>query len=134
MKQISIFIENKQGKLAAVAALLAKNGINLQALSIADTTDYGILRIVASDTEKAVAILADNGYLAKVTDVLAVKTEDKVGSLSRILNALNAADISVEYAYAFTSSEPGVAVTVFRVDDNEKAVAALVKAGIGVAV
>ena len=130
MKQISIFIENKQGKLAKVAALLAENGINLQALSIADTTDYGILRIIASDTEKAVGILSDNGYLAKVTDVLAVKTEDKVGSLSRILNALSAADISVEYAYAFTSAEPDVAVTVFRVDDNDKAVAALVKAGV----
>lgn len=133
MKQISIYIENKKGKLAEVSNLLADNGINLQALSIADTTDFGILRVVADDTAKAYALLSDNGYLAKITDVIAVKIEDKPGSLAKIISALSGAEISVEYTYAFTSTEPGVAVMVFRVDDNEKAVTALVKAGIGVA-
>ena len=132
MKQISIYIENKKGKLAEVSTLLANSGINLQALSIADTADFGILRVVADDTDKAIALLADNGYLAKVTDVIAVKIEDKPGSLAKIISALSYADISVEYTYAFTSTEPGIAVMVFRVDDNNKAVSALVKAGIGV--
>ena len=132
MKQISIYIENKKGKLAEVSSLLAKQSINLQALSIADTADFGILRVVADDTDKAIALLTDNGYLAKVTDVIAVKIEDKPGSLAKIISALSNADISVEYTYAFTSTEPGIAVMVFRVDDNDKAVSALVKAGIGV--
>ena len=134
MKQISIFIENVKGKLAAVTNLLAENNVDLRALSIADSTDYGILRIVADDAEKAKKVLDENSYLAKVTDVLAVKTEDKPGSLAKIITALASADISVEYAYAFTSSEPGIALMVFRVDNNDKAVKALVKAGIGVAI
>ena len=134
MKQISIFIENVKGKLAAVTNLLAENNVDLRALAIADSTDYGILRIVADDAEKAKKVLDENSYLAKVTDVLAVKTEDKPGSLAKIITALASADISVEYAYAFTSSEPGIALMVFRVDNNEKAVKALVKAGIGVAI
>ena len=133
MKQISIYIENKKGKLAEVSTLLGANGINLQALSIADTADFGILRVVADDTDKAYKLLCDNGYLAKVTDVIAVKIEDKPGSLAKIINALSDADIFVEYTYAFTSTEPGIAVMAFRVDDNQKAVSALVKAGIGVA-
>ena len=108
MKQISIFIENVKGKLAAVTNLLAENNVDLRALSIADSTDYGILRIVADDAEKAKKVLDENSYLAKVTDVLAVKTEDKPGSLAKIITALASADISVEYAYAFTSSEPGI--------------------------
>ena len=129
MKQISVFIENEKGKLAAVAKLLADKKVNLKALSIADSVDYGILRIVTDDVDVALKTLADNGYLAKVTDVLAVKTEDKEGSLAKIMVALGS-DIDVEYAYAFTSSEPGVALLVFRVDDNEKAINALKTAGI----
>lgn len=132
MKQISVFIENEKGKLAEVSGLLAEKGINLQALSIADTTDYGILRVVTDRTEDAINALTEAGFLAKVTDVLAVKIKDKPGSLAKIINALASDGIAVEYTYAFTSTEPGVAVMVFRVDDNNKAVSALVKAGIGV--
>lgn len=129
MKQISVFIENENGKLAAVTQLLAENKVNLKALSIADSVDYGILRIVTDNVDVAVKALSENGYLAKVTEVLAVKTEDKEGSLARIMAALGG-DIDVEYAYAFTSSEPGVALMVFRVGDNEKAIKALNAAGI----
>ena len=129
MKQISVFIENENGKLAAVTQLLAENKVNLKALSIADSVDYGILRIVTDNVDVAVKALSENGYLAKVTEVLAVKTEDKEGSLARIMAALGG-DIDVEYAYAFTSSEPGVALMVFRVGDNEKAIKALNAVGI----
>lgn len=130
MKQISVFIENEKGKLAQVASLLAKRKINLQALSVADTTDYGILRLVTDRTEDALDALTEGGYLAKVTDVLSVKIEDKPGSLSKIISALSSGDVSVEYTYAFTSTNPGEAVMVFRVDDNEKAASVLKNAGI----
>ena len=130
MKQISVFIENEKGKLAQVASLLAKRKINLHALSVADTTDYGILRLVTDRTEDALDALTEGGYLAKVTDVLSVKIEDKPGSLSKIISALSSGDVSVEYTYAFTSTNPGEAVMVFRVDDNEKAASVLKKAGI----
>lgn len=129
MKQISIFIENKAGKLAAVTQLLADNNVNLKALSIADSVEYGILRVVTDQVEVAVNALREQGYLVKVTEVLVVKIEDKVGSLSQIMSALGG-EIDVEYAYAFTSSQPDVALLVFRVRDNEKAISVLQAAGI----
>lgn len=129
MKQISIFIENKAGKLAAVTQLLADNNVNLKALSIADSVEYGILRVVTDQVEVAVNALREQGYLVKVTEVLVVKIEDKVGSLSQIMAALGG-EIDVEYAYAFTSSQPDVALLVFRVRDNEKAISVLQAAGI----
>lgn len=129
MKQISVFIENEKGKLAAVTELLASRNVNLKALCIADSVEYGILRLATDEVDVAVRTLTDNGYLVKVTEVLVVKTEDKAGSLAKIMSALGG-DIDVEYAYAFTSSEEGKAMMVFRVDDNEKAMAALRAAGI----
>lgn len=134
MKQISIFIENEKGKLAAVTSLLAKNGIDLRALSIADTADYGILRIIADDVEKAKNLLSESGYLTRINDVIGVKIEDKVGSLSRIITALSIADIAVEYTYAFTSPTEGQAFMVFRVNDNARAISALAAAGITAAI
>jgi len=129
MKQVSVFIENRAGKLAAVTELLAENKVNLKALSIGDSVEYGILRIVTDELDVAVKVLSENGYLAKVTDVLVVKTEDKVGSLAKIMAAFGD-KIDVAYAYAFASSEPGVALMVFRVGDNEKAIEVLRAAGI----
>ena len=129
MKQISVLIENEKGKLAAVTRLLADNAVNMQALSIADSVEYGILRIVTDQVDVAVEALTESGYLVKVTDVLVVKTEDKVGSLANIMAALGDT-IDVEYAYAFTTTEPDVAMLVFRVDDNEQAIAVLRAAGI----
>lgn len=130
MKQISIFIENKKGKLACVTSLLSEHGFNLRALSIADTAEYGILRIVADEPEQAEKLLTENGYLTKINEVIGVKIEDKAGSLNRIVTALSDADVSVEYTYAFTSVEPGYAIMVLRVNDNAHALAALEKAGI----
>ena len=130
MKQISIFIENEIGKLAKVTDLLAKNGVNLKALSIADTLDYGILRIITDDTQKAHELLTENGYLARINEVIEVQIEDKPGALAKIINALSKENVSVEYTYAFTSVEIGKAFMVFRVNDNAKACLALNNAGI----
>ena len=128
MKQISVFIENKAGKLAAVTELLAANDVNLKALSIADSVEYGILRIVTDQLDVAVKVLGEAGYLVKVTDVLVVRTKDKVGSLAKIVAALGGIDVA--YAYAFTTTEPGVALLAFRVGDNRKAIETLRAAGI----
>ena len=130
MKQISVFIENAKGKLASVTNLLAQNNIDLRALSIADTTDYGILRIIVEDPISTNNLLLENGYLTKINDVVGVKIQDKPGNFAKIINVLTDNNIDVEYTYAFTSNTQGQAYIVFRVNDNEHALSALSKAGI----
>ncbi len=106
IKQISVFIENKPGRLAEVTGLLSEAGINIHALSIADTTDFGILRMIVSECDKAKKVLKDNGLTVRMTDVVAVAVNDSVGSLHDILVQLEKADIAIEYMYAFTSRSP----------------------------
>jgi len=129
MKQISIFIENKDGELAEVAALFAKNDINLRALSLADTQDFGILRVIVEDPDKAVRILKDASYAYSITDVVAVAFHDKAGALSEVLNACLGRGISVEYAYAFLSKKPDTACMIFRTSDHDKTVEAIESIG-----
>ena len=132
VKQISIFIENKKGSLAEVTEFIAKNNINLKALSIADTQDFGILRIITDDPDGARQMLKNEGYTVTATSVLAVALTDAPGSMAAILDVLSKADVSVEYTYAFMSSLSGKAYMIFRVDNNDKASKALVDAGISV--
>lgn len=120
VKQISVFVENKPGKLAAVTRTIADFGINLRAMSIADTQDFGILRIITEHPESDAQLLAKAGYLTKLNNVLAVEMPDKPGALADILDALAAAGVGVEYTYAFISSIPGKAYMIFRVDDVNK--------------
>lgn len=129
VKQISVFIENKKGKLAQATRFIAEQNINLRALSIADTQDFGILRIICDDPKAAQAALQDGGYITTMTDVLAAAISDIPGSLASILEVLSQANVVVEYTYAFNSSKAG-AYMIFRVDDNQVAAAALVGAGI----
>jgi len=129
VKQISVFIENKKGELAEVTRYIADHNINIKALSIADTQDFGILRIICEDSEKVTKVLQEGNYLVTVTDVLAAAIADEPGSMASILEVLYAAHIMVEYTYAFVSAKSG-AYMIFRVDDNEKAIAALTQAGI----
>lgn len=133
IKQISIFVENRTGLLSEVTTLLADNNINLRALSIADTSEFGILRVIVEDVEAAAQILRDSGYTYTVTDVLAVVMKDRAGGLAEILKVLAAAGIALEYAYAFLLQKPGEAYLVIRVPDNEAAQKALGDAGISVA-
>ena len=132
VKQISIFIENKKGSLAEVTEFIAKSNINLKALSIADTQDFGILRIITDNPDAARDILKNEGYTVTATSVLAVALSDSPGSMAAILGVLSKADISVEYTYAFMSNVEGKAYMIFRVDNNDKASKALVDAGISV--
>ena len=129
VKQISVFIENKKGKLAEVTRYIADYKVNLRALSIADTQDFGILRIICEDPEKANEALKEGGYITTITDVLATAISDEPGSLAAILEVLSEAGVVVEYTYAFLSAVKG-AYMIFRVDDNQAAAAALAGAGI----
>ena len=129
VKQISVFIENKKGKLAEVTKYMASNNINLRALSIADTQDFGILRIICENPIKAADALREGGYITTTTDVLAAAISDEPGSLAQILEVLSESDVIVEYTYAFLSANKG-AYMIFRVDDNQAAAAALAGAGI----
>lgn len=121
IKQISIMIENKAGKLAEATKILAERGINLRALSIADTRDFGILRIIVDDPEQANELLAKAGFLTKVTDVFSVAVPDHPGGMDEIVRKLASSGVGIEYAYAFPSSDPKTAYMIFRVDNNEKA-------------
>ena len=133
VKQISVFVENKTGKLAEVTRYIADNNINMKALSVADTHDFGILRIICEEHDTAVKVLKEGGYVVAETEVLAVEIPDTPGSLANILEVLVKADIAVEYTYAFLSVKNlGHAYMIFRVDNNETAKTALVSEGFNV--
>ena len=134
VKQISVFIENKTGKLAEVTKYIADNNINMKALSVADTHDFGILRIICENHDDAVNALKNGGYVVTETEVLAVEISDKPGSLAKILEVLADSSVAVEYTYAFLSvKNAGHAYMIFRVDDNMVAAAALNAEGFKVA-
>ena len=129
LKQLSIFVENKQGALVKVTETLAKNNINIRALSIADTEDFGILRLIVTDNDKAVEALTSEGFLIKTTEVIGVKIGDQPGKLSTALGVLDEAKINMEYLYAFMSRTEKHAYVVLRVADNLLAEQALENAG-----
>lgn len=130
IKQISIFVENKPGRLADITSVLEGEGIDIRALSIADTTNYGILRLIVSDPDRAEIALKDAGMTVSITTVLGIGIPDAPGSFSRAIRVLSDHDISVEYAYAFITPEIGTAYIIIRVEDNEKAAQVLQQADI----
>ena len=129
IKQLTIFVENKQGTIVSVTDALAQHNVNIRALSIAETEDFGVLRLIVNDEETAQKVLADEGYLIKVTEVVGVKIGDAPGKLSAALGVLDKADINVEYLYAFMARTEKHAYVVVRVEDNEEAEAVLEAAG-----
>ena len=129
IQQISVFVENKPGRLAQITDFLGKNNVNLFALSIADTTDYGILRIIVEKPDEVAKLLKKNGFTVSVTDVLAIRIENRPGGLADILNILAAENIGVEYVYAFLSREDKEAYVVMRIENGEKAASLLEKNG-----
>lgn len=130
VKQISVFVENKQGGLYEVTSVLNAAGVDIRALSIADTTDYGILRLIVSNHEKAIEALRADGIIASVTDVLGIEVPDVPGGFAQAIKVLADADITVEYAYAFITRHEDSACVIIRVEDNAKAANILGKAGI----
>ena len=120
IQQISVFVENKQGKLVETVKTLADNNINIRAMSIADTKDFGILRMITSDNAKTKEVLSDD-TVVNTTEVIAVKMADRPGSLYQVIDILSKAGVNIEYMYAFTASDALGAYVVFRVDDVAQA-------------
>ncbi len=125
VQQISVFVENKPGRMAKIANLLAEKNINLQAMSIADTTDFGILRLIVNRPEEAVAALREAGVAVGLTDVIAVPLSDSPGSLARVMQVLDNSGISIEYLYAFTARVSAEALVILCTEDAEKTLEAL---------
>ena len=129
IKQLTVFVPNVKGAIVAVTNILAENDINIRALSIAETEDFGILRLIVNNEKQAEKVLQDNGYLIKIVDVVGVKIGDAPGKLTGALDVLDKADINVEYLYAFMARTEKHAYVVLRVENNEKAEIALVNEG-----
>ncbi len=127
VKQISVFLENKPGRLYELTKVLRENKIDMRALSIAETPDFGILRLIVDDSYKTACVLKDAGYICSITPVLAAEVADEAGGLEKILNILGENDINLEYTYAFITRKKGTAYMVFRVQDNDKAIEILSK-------
>jgi hypothetical protein len=131
IKQISVFIENKKGRLSDVTEILSNGGINIRALFLADTTDFGVLRMIVSDNAKALGLLKESDIVAQETDVIAVEVEDKPGGLNKILKHLSGNDINIEYMYAFVEKKASNAIVIIKIDEHDKAIDTLTKAGVG---
>lgn len=128
LKQVSIFLENKSGRLAEVSRILGVNNIDISALSIADTTEFGILRLIVNNPDLAVEVLKEKGFTVGTTDVIAICVEDKPGGISQVLNCLEQNDISIEYMYAFIGNAGnGKAMVILRIEDVKNALEILTK-------
>jgi len=130
VEQISVFLENKAGRLAEVTRILAEAGVNIRALSLADTSDFGILRLIVNDNDKAKEALKQHGFTVGKTDVVAVEVTDRPGGLHRILDTLCRANVNVEYMYAFVQQSGSNAVIIFRFDNLDEAVRVLQDSGV----
>ena len=132
VEQISIFLENKAGRLSEVTRIFEEGRINIRALSLADTSDFGILRLIVNNNEKAKRLLKENGFTVRITEVVAVEVQDKPGGLHQILTALSKASVNVEYMYAFVRQSGQNAVLIFRFDNTAAAAAVLRREGVRV--
>lgn len=130
VQQISVFVENKNGRLADITRVLQKNNIDISAISIADTANFGILRMIVNKPQEAVIAIRNEGYTVNTTDVLAVEVDDSPGGLNKVLEIIDNKDISVEYLYSFVRRPSKSALILFRVEEPDKVVKILKNAGI----
>ena len=130
IKQLTVFVPNRKGAVIPLTDILAKNEINIRALSMAETGEFGILRLIVDNTELATKILEENGYLIKTIDVVGVKLRDNPGALTFALDVIGKADINIEYLYAFMARTEKHSYVVIRVEDNDAAEAAIENAGL----
>lgn len=129
--QISVFLENKAGQLADITGILSENQVNMRAISIAETADYGVLRLIVDDASKASSILLENGFILTMTPVVGVAVSDTPGGLSKVLGVISREEIDVEYMYSVFGQKDGQACMIFRVADTEGLTDVLGKNGIG---
>ncbi len=132
IQQLSLFLENKPGKILEPCRLLAEAGVNIRTLSLADTRQFGILRMIVSDWQKGMALLQEAGYVVKATEVVAIEVADRPGGLAHVLAIFENTGINIEYMYAFTFGREDRAVLIFRFDQPDAAIARLQSAGINV--
>jgi hypothetical protein len=125
--QLSVFLENRKGRLYDVCALLGKNKINIRALTIAETPEFGILRVIVDKPEEAKKLLKENSFVANITDIVAAEVPDKAGGLAEILKILNDNNVNIEYMYGFVERSTEKAMMVFRFEDPDKAIGVLTK-------
>lgn len=130
IKQVSVFVENKKGSLHEITDLLAKANVDLRSMCIADTSDYGIVRMIADDAERAQKVLCDAGHTANIRTVTAFAVPDEPGGLAKALNLLESNGVNIEYLYALITTATDKAYTVMRSDDTEKAESVLLESGI----
>ena len=131
ISQISVFLENKAGQLADITGILSDNQVNMRAISIAETADYGVLRLIVDDASKASSILLEQGFILTMTPVVGVSVSDTPGGLSKVLGVISRAEIDVEYMYSVFGQKDGQACMIFRVSDTDGLAEVLDKAGIG---
>ncbi len=129
--QISVFLENKAGQLADITGILSQNQVNMRAINIAETTDYGVLRLIVDDAAKASSILLEKGFILTMTPVVGVAVPDTPGGLSKVLSVISGAEIDVEYMYSVFGQKDGQACMIFRVADSDGLTAVLEQNGIG---
>lgn len=129
--QISVFLENKAGQLADITNILSENQVNMRAINIAETADYGVLRLIVDDASRASSILLEQGFILTMTPVVGVAVSDTPGGLSKVLGVISRANIDVEYMYSVFGQKDGQACMIFRVADTEKLSAVLEENGIG---
>ena len=133
INQISIFLENRAGQLSEITKILSENNIDLKALNIAETADYGILRIISDDSDKAAKLLRDNGFIVTETPVAAAAVPNKAGGLNELLNIISKEEIDIEYMYSVFGQKDGLAYMIFKVKDVEAFISVLEKYFITVA-
>lgn len=129
LEQIAIFLENKAGRLAEITQILAEHGINIRAMSLADTADFGILRLIVNDTDRACQVLRDAGFTVGRTEVVVVAVPDRPGGLASVLKTLTEAELNVEYMYAFSQKSGDTGLLIFRIEDLDRARSVLQAAG-----
>lgn len=133
VKQISVFLENRRGRLAEVTRVLGENNLNIRALSLADTSEFGVLRMIIDYPDKAYMVLKENHYTVRETDVVALEVPDRPGGLAHVLNIMSEKQVNVEYLYAFPERESlDKAIMIFKFDDVDKAITVLQQQGINV--
>ena len=132
LQQVSIFLENKKGRLAEVASLIADKGINIRALSLADTADFGVLRLIVNDPNRCFEVLKAAGFVAQRTDVIAVEVDDRPGGLKRVLDVFDQHGLNIEYMYAFVEKKSDRAIVIVRIDQPERAIEVLGSEGVTV--
>lgn len=131
--QISVFLENRAGQFAEITSILAENGIDLRAISIAESTDYGVLRMIVDNAEKTTSILMQHGYLMSMTPVLVIAVPDEPGGIAPVLAKVAEGNVDIEYMYSLFTHNAGKAYIVFRVAESEKFIALLKEQGIALA-